>query len=311
LTSPEITIGICAHNEEKNIGYLLNSILFDQKLPDDFEVLVICSGCTDHTVDIVQKYAKKDSRVIPIVEEKKTGKAKAVNQIFSKAKGNNIIFISADTLPNKECFQKLLKKIRLPNVGIVCGNPKPINLPNSLVGKLVNFLWNFHGQVFEQLNDAGLARHATEVFCIKKGLVNKIPDEIVNDDAYIALKVKEKNWLIKFEKESQVLICGPKTFVDYCKQRRRILYGHYQIKKVTGQTPQHLIYLLPHHPKEVIKLLSLALKKHGFSIIFIFTLVELIINAIALTDRLSKRKYSNWSVVESTKEIFLQKNFKN
>jgi len=304
-------VGICAHNEEKNIGYLLKSILIDQKFPSDFEVLVVCSGCTDNTVEIVQNFAQKDSRVIPIVEAKKTGKSKAMNYIFSKAKGKNIIFLSADTLPKKGCFSKLLTTIQRPKVGIVCGNPKPINPKNSLVGKLVNFLWSFHGHVFEQLNDIGRARHATEIFCIKKGIVNKIPVDIVNDDAYIALKAKKKNWLIKFEKEARVLICGPKTFSDYFKQRRRILFGHRQIKKITGEFPQHLLYLFPYYPKEVIKLLLWAIKKHGISTFFTFAMVEIVINTITLADTLYGRTYSNWSVSESTKEIFSEKNFKN
>jgi len=311
LSSPEITVGICAHNEEKNIGYLLKSILIDQNLPGDFEVLVVCSGCTDNTVEIVQNFAKKDSRVIPIVEAKKTGKANAMNYIFSKAKGKNIIFLSADTLPKKGCFSKLLKTLQLPKVGIVCGNPKPINPKDSLVGKIVNFLWSFHGDVFEQLNNVGRARHATEIFCIKKGIVNKIPIDIVNDDAYIALKAKKKNWLIKFEKEAQVSICGPKTFSDYCIQRRRVLFGHRQIKKVTGESPQHLIYLFPYHPKEVIKMLLGAIKKYGISTFFTFVIVEFIVNTIALADSLSGKKHSNWSIAKSTKKVFSEKNFKN
>lgn len=312
MSSPEVTVGICAHNEENNIGHLLKSILFEQKLPGDFEVLVVCSGCTDNTVEIVQNFAQKDSRVIPIVETKKTGKANAVNNIFSKAKGKNIIFISADTLPKKDCFSKLLTVIQRPKIGIVCGNPKPINPKNSLVGKLVNFLWSFHGHVFEQLNDIGHARHATgEVFCIRKGIVNKIPADIVNDDAYIALKAKKKNWLIKFEKESQVFMCGPKTFSDYYKQRKRVLFGHHQIKKVTGESPQHLLYLFPQNPKEVIKLLSWAIKKLSISTFLIFALVELVINAIAFADTILGRTYSNWSVAKSTKKIFSEKNFKN
>ena len=57
---PQITVGICAYNEGKNIGKLLDNILNEQKLKEDFELLVVCSGCTDGTVEIVQRFQEKD-----------------------------------------------------------------------------------------------------------------------------------------------------------------------------------------------------------------------------------------------------------
>ena len=56
------------------------------------------------------------------------------------------------------------------------------------------------------LNDAGLAGHASEVFCVRRGIVHKIPSEIVNDDAYIAVTAKKKGWLIKYEPRASVFI---------------------------------------------------------------------------------------------------------
>jgi cellulose synthase/poly-beta-1,6-N-acetylglucosamine synthase-like glycosyltransferase len=142
---------------------------------------------------------------------------------LANATGDAIIFISADTLPWKNCFERLTSKIQVSDVGIVCGKPLPINDTNSLTDKLVRMLWSFHDHVFKELNDAGLAKHATEVFCIRRGIVNSIPIETINDDAHIALLAKKKGWLIKYESGSIVSICGPKTFTDYVKQRTEFL----------------------------------------------------------------------------------------
>jgi cellulose synthase/poly-beta-1,6-N-acetylglucosamine synthase-like glycosyltransferase len=297
------TVGISAYNEKKNISNLLEVVLNDQELPVESEVLVVCSGCTDNTEDLVQKYVKKDSRVKLVIEAKKNGKASAINQIFSKAKGKSIIFISADTLPKKGCFSRLLKMVKLPGVGISCANPVPVNSSSSMIGKLVNLLWSFHGHVFEQLNNAGLTRHATEVFCIRRGILDGIPSDTVNDDAYIALTAKKKGWLIKFDKKAEVSMCGPKTFSDYFNQRRRILFGHHQVKKSTGETPQHLLYLLPHYPIKTIKLLLWVLKKYSISTFSTFVMIELFINAIASFDVLAGRSHTNWVVTESTKSV--------
>src|SRR4030066_178653 len=303
IVSSGVTVGICAYNESGNIGKLLDNILNKQELPPGSEVLVVCSGCTDNTVPIVQEYTRQDPRVRIHVETERKGKASAINYILQTAKGNALIFVSADTLPNKGCFSKLLLKLRIPNTGIVCGNPVPVNSSDSLVGRLVQILWSFHNHVFKQLNDAGLARHATEIYCVRRGIVNKIPSETVNDDAYIALTTKKKGWLVKYETESRVSICGPQTFADYYKQRRRVLFGHHQVKKTTGESPQHLLYLLPLYPIQVIKLLRWLFMKYDLPTIAAFVLFELGVNTAAMADTVLRKPHTKWSVSNSTKKL--------
>ena len=75
----EITVGICAYNEGRNIGRLLDNILNLQELTEKSEVLAVCSVCSDDTVAVVQRYSKQDSCVRAFVESERTGKASAVN----------------------------------------------------------------------------------------------------------------------------------------------------------------------------------------------------------------------------------------
>lgn len=299
----QLTVGICAYNEEKNIGYLLNNILVEQFLPLDAEILVVCSGCTDNTVKIVQEYAFNDSRVNAYVENKRYGKASAINLILAKAKGDFIIFISADTLPQKDCFTNLTSKLKDPKVGLVCGKPLPVNHSNSLSDKLVNILWKSHDYIFNNLSKDGIARHASEVFCVRSRIVNKIPMETINDDAFIALTVKKKGWLIKYDPNSRVSICGPKTLSEYFIQRRRVLIGHWQIKKSTGDSPQHLLYLLPIYPKKVAKLLLGLCEEQGLPAFTIFVLMEFFINLSTIPSRIRNEPTNKWTVASSTKEV--------
>jgi biofilm PGA synthesis N-glycosyltransferase PgaC len=301
--SIELTVGICAYNEGMNIGKLLHNILYLQNLPAESEILVVCSGCTDNTVSTVCEYSKLDSRVRVHVESERRGKASAIQYILQNARGRAILFISADTLPSKRCFPRLLSKLQLSNVGVVCGHPVPIKNLSPFVGRLVELLWGFHDRTFEQLNDAGLARHATEIFCIRKGIVDNIPVETVNDDAYLALIAKKKGWLIKYDTEARVSICGPQTLTEYIKQRRRVLFGHYQVRRITGESPQHLIFLFPLHPVRVMKLILWFLKEYGFLGFFTFVVVELGINVAAMLDYVTGKDHTKWSVSSSTKRI--------
>lgn len=298
-----LTVGICAYNEEENLGSLLKNILKDQEISEDSEVLVVASGCTDKTLQIAEQYAILDPRIKVFNEIKREGKASAINKILAKASGDAIIFISADTIPWKDCFVKLTARLQVPGVGIVCGKPLPINDTSSLADRLIRILWSFHDHVFKELNDAGLAKHATEVFCIRRGIVNNIPPETINDDAHIALLAKSKGWLIKYEPRSIVSICGPRTFTDYVKQRQRILQGHIQVKKATGQSPQHILYFLPQHPIITIGLLAWLIKANGIFMSFVFGFIELLINGTAVARKFSKKHDAAWSIAVSTKKI--------
>jgi glycosyltransferase involved in cell wall biosynthesis len=52
-----LTIGISAHNEEKNISSLLESIFAQKQRNYVLEnIYVVCDGCTDNTESVVRNY---------------------------------------------------------------------------------------------------------------------------------------------------------------------------------------------------------------------------------------------------------------
>ncbi len=296
-----VTVGICAYNEGHNIGPLLGNVLYEQELTSNSEVLVVCSGCTDNTVEIVNEYAKRDPRVKVLIEEERNGKASAVNQVIENAKGEGIVFVQADTMPHKGCFSKLIAKIQDSSIGLVCAQPQPINNSKTLTNKMVHILWNLHDQVFKQLDNEGKARHASELFCVRKDITEKIPKGTVNDDAYIALSAKKKGWRIKYEAESLVSICGPETIGDYIKQRRRVIYGHHQIKKLTGETAQYFAprLLISRKNKAVVS----SLLKYGIPSLLAFLAIELTLNLLGAFDQRDAKSFTVWSTATSTKKM--------
>ena len=98
------SIGIMAYNEEANIARTLQSLL-EQTGPivRIQEVIVVASGCTDRTVPIVSEMAQKESRIRLCMQEKREGKASAINLFLKKATSPVVVLIGADV-----SFQKLL-----------------------------------------------------------------------------------------------------------------------------------------------------------------------------------------------------------
>src|SRR5579872_999725 len=94
------SIGIMAYNEEANIGRTLQSVLA-QTGPSICinEVIVVASGCTDRTVPIVTEMATQEGRIRLFVQEKREGKASAINLFLKQATSPVVILIGADVIP--------------------------------------------------------------------------------------------------------------------------------------------------------------------------------------------------------------------
>lgn len=56
-----ISVVIPAHNEASVIGLLLESLLLQDRLPD--EIIVVCDSCTDTTQEVVESFAERGAEV--------------------------------------------------------------------------------------------------------------------------------------------------------------------------------------------------------------------------------------------------------
>jgi cellulose synthase/poly-beta-1,6-N-acetylglucosamine synthase-like glycosyltransferase len=297
-----LTIGICAHNEAWNIGELLSNILEVQQIPLNTEIIAVCSGCTDRTPQVVKEFARKDPRVKLIEESRRLGKATAVNKILTKAEGEQIVMISADVIPRPGCITGLVRSMVDQQVGISCGRPEPITRGRKLIRELVGTLWGFHNWQLEKLNHAGLLMHASEVFCIRKGIVKKIPKEMVNDDAFLAVAAKNAGHLIKYVPDSEVKVFGPQTIPDYIRQRRRIIAGHYQVRVVTGHFSQYVLYSLLVRPMLTLRtLVEYIAAKREITGLLVAPFIELAANLLALSDSILGKSHRIWSISTTTK----------
>jgi len=75
-----------AHNEEANIGQLLQRLLEQQLTTVTIaEIIVVASGCTDRTEEIVRQWAARDERVKLLTQPMREGKASGVNLFLREA----------------------------------------------------------------------------------------------------------------------------------------------------------------------------------------------------------------------------------
>src|SRR3989344_4828621 len=92
----ELSLIIPAHNEEKRILKTLKD--YGEILPKkykDYEVIVICNGCSDNTFNIVRESYKNNEK-LKLINIEKAGKGNAILNGFKIANKQYVGFIDAD-----------------------------------------------------------------------------------------------------------------------------------------------------------------------------------------------------------------------
>lgn len=100
----KVSITVPVYNVEKYLEKCLDSLI-GQTLKD-IEIICINDGSTDNSLSILEKYAKKDSR-IKIINQENQGIANTRNKSIKLAQGEYIGFVDSDDWLSLDFFEKL------------------------------------------------------------------------------------------------------------------------------------------------------------------------------------------------------------
>jgi biofilm PGA synthesis N-glycosyltransferase PgaC len=218
------SVGIMAHNEEANIGRTILAVLEQQVLSVCVvEVIVVASGCTDRTVPIAAEIALHEPRVRVCVQEKREGKASAINLFLKQASSPIVVLIGADVLPDASALEYLCAPFKDPKIGMVGGRPVPVNNPATFMGHTVHLLWRLHDHLARTQPKLG------EVIAFRN-VISGIPIDSPVDEISIQALISQLGYQLIYEPACIVYNKGPLTMRDFLKQRRRIYAGHLQVR---------------------------------------------------------------------------------
>ena len=222
------SIGIMAYNEESNIAALLEALLRQRTLLCSIdEIIVVASGCTDRTEEIVEFFAERNPLIELIVQERREGKASAINLFLSRARGDIAVIESADTIPHEDTIENLVSPFGNPKVGMTGARPIPINSPTSFMGYTSHLFWRLHHEVALKQPKLG------ELIALRN-IVNEIPADTAVDEASIEAIITDAGYRIHYAQDAIVNNKGPETISDFLKQRRRIMVGHKHLQDTRG-----------------------------------------------------------------------------
>jgi len=222
------SVGITAYNEEANIGRLLQAIL-DQRLyeVEIAEIIVVASGCTDRTEEIVREYMLRDPRIQLYVQEKREGKTSAINVFLAHAREKICVLESGDTLPRDDSIEKMVRMFHNPAVGMTGAQKVAVNTPDHVVGVLSHLRLKMEHQLCLEIPRLG------ELIAFRK-VFDQMPLDVAMDEAFVEALIIRRGMQVRYAPDAVVYSMGPETVGDFVKQRRRNYAGHLYLKNKYG-----------------------------------------------------------------------------
>lgn len=288
------SIGIMAYNEARNIGRLL-AALSSQRLSEVSvtRIVVVSSGSTDGTDDIVAEWARRDGRIQLVRQATREGKSAAINVFLEKAEGDVFVLESGDTVPAPDCVERLVAPFADPDVGMTGARPVPVDDPATFMGFVVHMLWRLH-------HEMALATPKLGEMVAFRSFVTSIPPESAVDEASIEAIVTAAGKKLRYVPEAVVYNKGASSVRDFLKQRRRIYAGHLWLSEFQDYD------VSTRHVGGIVTVLMRTLDRRPRALLWTAggVFLEFLGRALGTFDfHVLKRNPHTWDVAESTKSL--------
>ena len=245
---PSVTLLIAAYNEETVIEDKIKNSLTIEYPKDLLQILVVTDGSRDRTPEIAKRYINYGIEILH--EPERRGKMAAINRALPNARGEIVIFSDANNYYQPDTILRLIQPFGNPRVGAVTG-AKVIGQGDGSLGASEGLYWKYESFIKKQESRTGSCTSAAgEVLAIRKKLYSSPPDDVINDDFYIAMQIVRNGYRLVYVPDAKSIERVSPSAQDEIARRTRINAGRFQAITMAKQ-------ILPfNHPLLVWQILS-------------------------------------------------------
>lgn len=230
---PSVTLLITAYKEEDVIAKKLDNTLAIQYPPECLQILVAADESEDRTVEIIQTYQERGVELS--YSSPRRGKTAAINRAIPLARGDIVVFSDANNFYERDTLKELVRPFADPTVGAVSG-AKTIAIGDGTLGESESLYWRYESYIKQQETRLGSCTGvAGEVFAVRRSLLSRLPERIINDDFYIAMQVFKRGYRVAYVPTARSVERVSPTAQDEILRRSRIVAGRYQAMVKAGE----------------------------------------------------------------------------
>ena len=247
-----ISVVIPAHNESAVIARCLRSLSPKVTFPGDFEVIVVCNGCTDNTA-AVARYAAPFAKVLEIDEASKPAALNAGDQLASYP---SRIYLDADIYVTPNALGALAAALDRPET---LGCRPPIGYDFAGASALVSHYYNARQALPVVMNSLwgagvyGLSERARARF---GEFTNVVGDDLFVDRLFKADEIS----VLRCD---PAVVSTPRTTGDLLRVLRRAQRGKrgagapaHAADNTTRSVNRDLVLLFKRDPKSAVNVLA-------------------------------------------------------
>ncbi len=223
-----VNVIVPAHNEEAVVGRTLTALL-DGAVPGEFDVLVVCNGCTDRTADLV----RAEFPCARVLELSQASKTAAINAGLRATAGAEILLLDADVELTAAAARALVAALRSQDADAAIGCMDIDDASSSPVVRGFYRIWKEHPYLSRGKFAAAVAisRAATD-------RIGELP-AIVADDSYLWRSIPEKRTVVVDSVRFRVRV--PRTLGALVRVRSRIHRGNRQLDRLVERRAQEQV----------------------------------------------------------------------
>ena len=223
---PDMTLLICAYNEEDVVAEKMKNTLAIDYPKDKFRIMWVTDGSNDHTNELLKAYPEVDIVFSP----ERRGKSAALKHGLRELKTRYVAFTDANTMLNPSAMKEIARQFMDPSVGCVSGEKRVMaKKDGDMAAQGEGLYWRYEStlkrwdsELYSTMGAAG------ELYAIDPTLVREVPDEALLDDFMMSMYVVEAGKRIAYAPDAYAQEYGSANIFEESKRKRRIAAGGLQ-----------------------------------------------------------------------------------
>jgi len=178
--TPDVTVIIAAHNEERSIGAKLANLLAAEYPADRRQILVASDGSDDATNAVVRTFAERGVQLLALP---RVGKAAALNAALAEATGDIVVFSDANSMFVPDAIRAIVHPFADPRVGGVAGDQRYLRGGASgAMAEGERGYWDLDRMLKRAESQSGNVISATgAIYAVRRELIPPVPDGVTDD----------------------------------------------------------------------------------------------------------------------------------
>ncbi len=223
---PEVTLMVCAYNEEDVIAEKMENIRRLAYPADKLHLMWVTDGSDDSTNERLAAYPE----VKVVFSPERRGKTAALKHGIKEVSTEIVVMTDANTMINPGAIREIARLMQDPKVGCVSGEKKVMAKSDSdeaaqgegLYWKYESTLKRLDSELYSAMGAAG------ELCVIRRQLMTDIPDDSLLDDFVISMEIVKKGYKIAYTSNAYAMEYGSANLEEEGKRKRRIAAGGLQ-----------------------------------------------------------------------------------